>query len=129
MPAKDRFVASHSRRCDPDKSSPSAALLIWRPAQVKACLLLAPVTVHGYPHRLWQAVNAQSASVASQKYMVYFRPSLAVWRVDQIAHPTRGLYELRFELIIDFCSQPSYRHLNHIGIAVEIHVPYLGGDK
>src|SRR5471032_499674 len=54
--------------------------------------------------------------------------SVVLFRVYDVAHATYRLDEFDFEVIVYFCSQPTYRDLDHVGIAVEIHVPDIRGN-
>lgn len=37
--------------------------------------------------------------------------------------------ELRLEIVIDLCTEATNGDLDDVGVAVEIHVPHLGGDQ
>src|SRR5476649_624731 len=52
--------------------------------------------------------------------------SVVLFCVYDVAHATYCLDEFDFEVIVYFCSQPANRDLDHIGIAIEIHVPDIG---
>ena len=48
--------------------------------------------------------------------------------LDQIAHSTNRVQQLRIERVINFGSQSSNCHFNNIRIAIEVHIPYVLGQ-
>ena len=65
------------------------------------------------------ALNALSTR-QKRSYMSSLRPVL-----NQIAHSTNRVQQLRIERVINFGSQSSNCHFNNIRIAIEVHIPYM----
>jgi NodT family efflux transporter outer membrane factor (OMF) lipoprotein len=54
--------------------------------------------------------------------------SIGLVGVHHVAHAAHGVNEFECMRVVDFCAQPAYGDFNHIGIAVEIHIPDIGCD-
>jgi len=49
--------------------------------------------------------------------------------LKHISHAANGMDQFLFEWIVDLAAQPAYRHIDDVGIAVEIDVPDLLGNQ
>lgn len=68
-----------------------------------------------------KARNDISAAFFNKLLILY--PLLG--RLQNITHAANGANELRLKRIIYLCTKAPYRDLDHVGVAVKIHVPYL----
>ncbi|KAG1391053.1 hypothetical protein G6F58_012806 [Rhizopus delemar] len=77
---------------------------------------------------LQHAVHADAQQGAAQSTSSS-TVTLIVAHFQHVAHAAHGVQQLGVERVIQFAAQAAYRDIDDVGVAVEVHVPDLFGQR